>query len=405
MSKPSIVVAAASLLLLGGCAARQLVDSTLGLSEVVWSPERSGVYIGSPSIVELADGSLLASSDRFGAGFEGAPRNASVYSSADGGITWQFVSWVQQQYWSTLFTVPAHLSFTGVETVYLLGTSSDKQAGIHISRSTDGGASWAGAAIIDGYWQTGATPVVLNNGRLYRAVERFVPPYRWGYDFQATLISADVGVDLLDASAWSTSQSLPFDDSWVKHFGTALAKPAYLEGNAVRAPAGEQPGVVMNVLRFNSEPLSNLAAVVRMAPNGTMSFQGFVEFPGGMSKFTIRFDDTSGYYISFTNNVTNLSNPSQRNVLTMTASLDLQQWRVCDLVLSDDTGFNDEMSEMFTAFSYVDWMFDNNTDDVIMTIRTAYRGAASAHNSNRLTFKRLPGVRATISRCFADDAA
>lgn len=41
-------------------------DSLLQLSEIDWSSEQSGVYIGSPSVCQLVNGSLLASHDEFG---------------------------------------------------------------------------------------------------------------------------------------------------------------------------------------------------------------------------------------------------------------------------------------------------------------------------------------------------
>lgn len=48
-----------------------------------------------------------------------------------------------------------------------------------------------------------------------------------------------------------------------------------------------------------------------------------------------------------------------------------------------------------TGFQYVDWQFDG--DDIIYTVRTAYDGAHSFHDANRITFGRLPGFRSHIS--------
>lgn len=39
----------------------------------------------------------------------------------------------------------------------------------------------------------------------------------------------------------------------------------------------------------------------------------------------------------------------------------------------------------------VDWQFDG--DDIMYAVRTAYRGAFSYHNANRLTFKRLTNYK------------
>ncbi len=46
--------------------AHPLADSTLPLSEVIWRPEADGIFVGSPSIVALSNGSLVASHDDFG---------------------------------------------------------------------------------------------------------------------------------------------------------------------------------------------------------------------------------------------------------------------------------------------------------------------------------------------------
>lgn len=51
-------------------------------------------------------------------------------------------------------------------------------------------------------------------------------------------------------------------------------------------------------------------------------------------------------------------------------------------------------SVRFTGFHYVDWQFDG--PDIIAAVRTAYRGAVSYHNSNRLTFRRFSNWRDRI---------
>ena len=70
------------LLLLPLLQARPLTDSTLGLTEIDWSWEPSQIYLGSPSILRLSNGDILASADRFGTGFQ-TERNVSVYRSTD----------------------------------------------------------------------------------------------------------------------------------------------------------------------------------------------------------------------------------------------------------------------------------------------------------------------------------
>ena len=61
--------------------------------EVKYQPERTLSYLGSPSILRLADGALVATHDYFG--LKGCPKNheaeeslTSVYRSEDDGVTW-----------------------------------------------------------------------------------------------------------------------------------------------------------------------------------------------------------------------------------------------------------------------------------------------------------------------------
>ena len=49
-------------------ATRPLVDTVLPLSEIIWRPEGSTEFVGSPSIVRLPNGTYLASHDDFGPG-------------------------------------------------------------------------------------------------------------------------------------------------------------------------------------------------------------------------------------------------------------------------------------------------------------------------------------------------
>lgn len=47
---------------------RPLVDTVLPLSEIIWRPEGSTEFVGSPSIIRLTNGTYLASHDDFGPG-------------------------------------------------------------------------------------------------------------------------------------------------------------------------------------------------------------------------------------------------------------------------------------------------------------------------------------------------
>jgi hypothetical protein len=76
-----------------------------------------------------------------------------------------------------------------------------------------------------------------------------------------------------------------------------------------------------------------------------------------------------------------------RNNLVLSSSSDLINWRICKTLLRDDTGFQPADSAHYTGFEYPDWEFDG--EDLVVGVRTAYRGAVSAGSSNRMTALRV----------------
>ena len=123
-----------------------------------------------------------------------------------------------------------------------------------------------------------------------------------------------------------------------------------------------------------------------VAPDGRASFdvrRGFVDFPGGSSKFTIRFDEKSGRYWSLVNKQ---RNPwAYRNVVALTSSRDLKNWIVHCYVLRHADHKNH-------AWQYIDWQFEG--DNIIFVSRTAWGDSSSAHDANYFTFHRLRDFRA-----------
>lgn len=368
--------------------------------EVKFQPERARTFLGSPSVVRLQDGALLATHDYFG---PGCPRNhedeeslTSVYRSEDDGQTWVNITHIMNCFWANLFTHGGK--------VYILGTSQ-QYGSIVIRRSDDGGFTWthpadaqhgllfAGGAYHDPpNYHCAPVPVVEHNGRIYKAYED-CSPLQWGSGFQACVISADSDSDLLDAASWQMSNKLPYDPAWTPADWGELQRPGWLEGNVVVAPNGE----IWNILRFNSPPLVDRAAIVKMDSAGNIHFDpstGFIDFPGGNTKFTIRRDPQTGQYLSLVNNNTDPAFPSQRNILSLSASDDLVNWRLVATLMTDETGLTHEDSIRLTGFQYVDWQFDG--DDLIYLVRTAYRGAIRYHDSNRIIFRKLKHFRTLL---------
>ncbi|MBV7336644.1 glycoside hydrolase [Chloroflexi bacterium TSY] len=369
------------------------------LNQIKYQDAATKTYLGSPSFVRLPNGDLLATHDYFG---PGCPRNheheehlTSVYRSSDEGATWTNVTHIANGYWGTLFLHG--------DSVYHLGVSQ-QYGSIVIRRSDNNGNTWthptdekSGLLFRGGpfreppNYHCAPVPVFEKNGRLYRAFED-CDPCVWGSGFRVLVISVDANADLLDATNWTMSNKLAFDPKWTPQSWGKIPVLGWLEGNVVEAPNGE----LWDILRFNSKPMVDKAAIVKIHDNGKRAtfdpIDGFIDFPGGMSKFTIRRDPRSGLYLTLSNNNTDAAYPNQRNVLSLYASPDLIRWTHKKTLIEDDLSHSYADSMRLTGFQYVDWHFDG--DDILYLVRTAYEGSHNYHDSNRITFHKLEGFRA-----------
>lgn len=346
-------------------------------------PAASKTYIGSPSIAVLPNGSYVASHDLFGPG--STDNRTRVFISRDKGKTWQPQSEVMGQYWSTLFFHRGAL--------YLIGTT--KEYGyVVIRRSIDDGKTWTnptdfsnGLLLNDGKYHCAPQPVVIHANRIWRGMEDAMGPGGWGSHFRAFMMSAPLDADLLKAESWSRTNALPRDPSWLKgKFG------GWLEGNAVVTPEGH----VVDILRVDEKPEGETAAMVTISDDGKIaSFDpatGFIHFPGGSKKFTIRHDDKSKQYWALSNWIppqhVGKDPGATRNTLALVSSSDLHHWAVKCIVLNHP-------DVKRHGFQYVDWLVEG--DDLIAVCRTAYDdeagGAHNMHDANFMTFHRIERFR------------
>ena len=120
-----------------------------------------------------------------------------------------------------------------------------------------------------------------------------------------------------------------------------------------------------------------------------------IAFPGGNSKFTVRYDAGTGKYIALVNNNTDDRYWFQRNVLSILVSDDLKNWKLSGTVLSDPTVGNDYALATMHGFQYVDWVIDGN--DILLAVREAMGDSENFHDANHTTFYRIKNYKQYIA--------
>lgn len=369
------------------------------------SPDPQKIFVGSPTIAILTDGTYVVAHDYGGPGAGARKGSTLVLASRDRGATWRQLAELTDQKWSTLFV---HR-----ESLYLIGTTA-KVGHMIVRRSRDGGKTWTNpndgknGLLAEGKFHCGPTPVVVHGGRVWRAFEEFSPsaPTR---AFRAFVMSAAEDADLLDAASWRRTNQVAFDKTWL-----ATRNAEWLEGNVVVAPDGglvdilrveshqapgaafELPGAAAAIPRFE------VAAMMAISADGQSArfdpTRGFIHFIGSESKFTIRYDSESKRYWSVANKITQPrsgddwthSPHHQRNVIALTSSSDLREWQEHYRLLRFAEGSVVVKEGSRVGFQYLDWQFDG--DDLIAVCRMAWNGL-NYHDANVITFHRVRNFR------------
>ncbi len=334
------------------------------------SPQSTGIYLSSPAIVIMPDGSYIASHDTFGPNStENTAGLTSVFRSTDDGLTWTKQSDVSGANWSSLFVYNGDL--------YLMGPY--KAGGNWVIRkSTDNGLTWTNPTnsnnglIATGNYGSSPSRIEIYGGRI------------WAPATGPRAFSAPVGSDLLKASSWTVSSAVPEEFGWFNEDIT------WTESQVVASP---QTGLVMMPKIKNHA----VTALLRGNPaNGQLTFNDqtdFVDVPGVEKKFGATYDPVSQKFYILSNPVlpadAGANQPTLiRNTAAVISSKDLYHWDVEQLFLYTPN-VNGE------AFQYLNFAIDDN--DLAVVSRTAYAdglgGADNNHNSNLITFHRIEDFR------------
>lgn len=355
---------------------------------ITHQPASSGKYIGSPSICIRGNGEYIASHDFFGPGAMERKQGVTVlFKSTNKGRSWEKISTIQGQFWSNLYESQGVL--------YLMGT--DKEYGNFILRkSTDGGYNWTepsdehSGLIFAGKYHTAPMPVLIHNGYLWRAVEEIDKNQKgWGKMFMSSMFSIPLNADMLKASNWRKTNSLPYDSTYLK--GEFMA---WLEGNALL----DKQDRIVNLLRVSTQIKGvEKAALVNISKDGLSAVfdrdTGFIDFPGGSKKFSVRYDQETKLYWTLSNvieaDLIGIKETGKiRNTIALCSSTDLKNWQIHKYVLH-----HKDMNHH--GFQYVDWLFSKK--DIVFVSRTAfndaYGGAHRQHDANYLTFHKIKNFR------------
>ncbi len=317
----------------------------------------SGKYLGTPCILKLPSGALLASHDYFA----GGSTLTSVYRSDDMGDTWEYVTDLRPMFWGYMFLHKGELYMLGVTTEY---------GDLHITHSSDEGKTWDEPVIImrGTVTMTGERagvnrePMHLKNykGRLWTSMG-YGGWHSWngGSDFLMGALSIDENADLMKAENWTITELLPTDRSWPGYTFRAGA----IEGNIISRP----DGTLIDMRRYWDHK-SMILKLDPENPEKQPEFEQVIDFDMGHSKFQI-IERDNGEYIAIGNR------QPLRNIMSIYRSTDTINWEF----VKDVVNWGD-YHQGYNGAQYPCCFIEGNILYVLS--RTAFNDAAGFHDAN-----------------------
>ncbi len=343
----------------------------------------SGRYLSSPGILRLPSGKLLVSHDVFGSG----PQQGLtiLYTSADEGKSWQFLTEIYPLFWAKFFLVSGRLYTLGMLRQY---------GDLVISVSDDEGLTWQEpVTLLHGDNGKGAgmhqnaTPVLIHAGRIYTGIECGAWDLWNDRAYGHMLLSAPADCDLLYKNNWEYTP-MAFFDSAKAELPTAEFVTA-IEGNAIAGPDGN----VYNLLRMDPVNCERKTPINKAVLTRLVDFDHPLEFVdvvhplvGIRHKFFVRQDPVTSLYF-MVHNEEHEKNIGRRSCISLSVSADLRTWRkLATLVDTTETPR--------TGVSYPSFLIDG--EDILYVSRSAFGKLKSEHDNNYVTFHRLENFRALL---------
>ena len=339
----------------------------------------SGNFLCSPSFIRHPEGYLLSSMDVFG---KGTPQNLTIIlRSDDDGKTWYYVTDLYPCFWGKLFLHKGDVYMLACSTEYgdlLIGRSKDGgmtfDSPVTLLRGSNGKAGNTGV-------HKNPQPVVNHCGRLWCTLEWG----SWGAGYHAPMVmSCDENADLLDPANWRFTPPVKYDPTWP---GVAVGESSgNIEGTLVVAPNGK----FYNIMRYDTTktvPQYGLVMAYEVNtadPDAPLRYSHTIRLPGNLAKFTIKRDPVSGNYYTFISRITGPIGYSQRKLLSLMVSRDLENWNLV-------TDIYDFRHKIIAGFQYTDFEFERN--DIILLCRVSLNEAPNGHDSNYQIFDRISNFR------------
>ena len=121
-------------------------------------------------------------------------------------------------------------------------------------------------------------------------------------------------------------------------------------------------------------------------PYAPLKYSHAIKLDGNLSKFMVKKDPKTGIYYTMISRITDERYLSDRRLLSLMKSEDLENW---ELVLDALDGRNYEPKDV--GFNYIAFEFEG--DDILFHSRTAINGAHNFHDANYQTFHRIKNFR------------